>query len=192
MDLYTWWHALEAPQPTDEAGCSDPPCSSEVIDLYCEQHDNFLPLGGDELSRVAWGGVVATGAVVYVMYWLAAELHSPVPLFIIFVVGAGVLVDVALRRLPTARSASRVVWPVVVVLAATFGISREDERRWLCAAAILVTGLLWVIYLAVHASHRRLGSPDRLNVTAGATLVGVAAAAVVASVAEKALPANLA
>lgn len=169
----TAWRRIGRERPTAEPGCPEPGCPAEPIDLYCFEHEVYLPRRDAEQSRSAWGviGAVAAGA----LFWTAAAYDSAFPLYVVFTGALWGVLRLTLRRLPLARDVAQVTWAAAAVAVPVYADAPDWLRRAAIAGALLVALGAWVVHTAVEAADRA-AEPDRRVVTASVTALGAAAA----------------
>lgn len=113
-----WWLDLGSELPRRGSGCPEDTCEAaeiEPVDLYCRDHERFLPLAAHAPGRFRPLVINAARFAACGAFVLAAVFHTAVPLFVLFAAaGAGATV----LPLRLYRSTSRYVaacWATVCV-----------------------------------------------------------------------------
>jgi hypothetical protein len=131
--------------------------TSRPTDLFCKDHDRFLPL--IHWVSAARVGIVLTGAtLIYALFWLTAELKSSIP--VLLAVGTIGLVACTLPL----RTHRRTVWLSALAYLISFGVVflghvTENGARYdlivaafFAALAILALYMIYMLHAEASAS----------------------------------------
>lgn len=188
-----WWRQLGHEEPAPETlGCKQGGCSAVVIDLYCDEHETFLPQGGVDLSNSRYGVIVFSAAIVYLAFWVAATYRTAAPLFAVFVLASVIVLSLVMRRLHIARRVALALFFTSVSGVPLLLWLHPGPQRWLVSAAVLATLAVWVAYLSTWGPRQLNVAIPRAVSALCTTLLGLAAAVGLAAVIEALLPEYLA
>jgi hypothetical protein len=105
-------------------------------DLYCSNHDRFLPFVRNWTNATRMTAVVAVAALIYGCFALAAELNSWLPVFVVYaMIGLGAA-TFPLRLFPLTVRATILIWFVACAATLSYHLTGSHFR------AIMVTTLL--------------------------------------------------
>jgi len=83
-----WWMRLGVESARPSAGCWEAGCDSSAlqpVDVYCIDHERFLPLAEETSPRRATVIVNAIRLIVGGAFLLTAHVDTPVPVYLAFV-----------------------------------------------------------------------------------------------------------
>ena len=147
------WLRLGLEQPGPIKGCGEKDCLPEgvdPVDNYCERHGNFLP-GTPGKGRAFL--LNACRVVICLVFWVAAESGSALPLLMTGMVIGGFVLLLPLRHYPAARTFALVAWVIAVVAAIASRHLADPERLTVglvlagfaaCYTLVYTTGLTMV------------------------------------------------
>ncbi|MCW2942632.1 MAG: hypothetical protein JWN00_5617 [Actinomycetia bacterium] len=141
---------VEEPRPAEV--CPEHDCPPALpTDLYCVEHDRFLPFveGWTNIGKIA--AVLTVSALLLSGFVFTAELNSWLPVFLAYaILGLGVVV-LPLRRFTITARTTTVVWAGACCVALIYQ-SRDMHVRGVIGAWLVATGAVVVALHAVPAA----------------------------------------